>query len=753
MLMRSPYIHTEVPGINVSVVADNGIAVTGYTNDPQALAPMDLAIFTIRLARKLGVRDPVRYREHLLPYAAENDNLVFDAPLSTLVTGRRIRFLRGWKQYASCVKCFNGLGLLGEHVLKELRRLQKAPAAERRTETLSFLRSRKLRGSDGVPRAVFADGDLARLADADLDVVDLEAVAIWKMYESRPIVCSTSSNMGISLHEALRFMQSTRISVGGQNPTILNDDEGCLIIWCPDEQADFMNPEKTEHLRALETEQPPLTVLHTYINRKQRDPGALKDALDTGGYFFPTNPQSKDEMQNLLANSLSDMAKERRCTTDELLGDPKVQYTLESLGCSVEPGRVVVRCGVEGGLFGLMAGYLLMVEETLPRNDTRAISTWNQASIGAALAAAVLADVELRRIETLDPQVRADLKECCPATFDALSTMRLGKDVPTRIHGVFDLANLQSLAQLLGVVVERHLSGRGTAFVGLGSSSYANGNRCYEILKDSFMNRGPFLGKDTFHPATHTLNPVAQALVYADDLHRAATHPGFRALDGDQRLQWVMQHVHKPEPAGAAAMAGYLLARLDDGTLSIAEIAAALRLAGFDAALFLRFAGFNKNVQGTNWFLQEATEEGPYMESLAQVFLQLLDYDLDTLLELAHRERLYSRLNYRLRPLDADDFERLNPAVNIYLTGDNTRQPRPKFVQSLLISYERHSERLIDLLATDQRARARRETDTIGTVKLMFGRVNGALTWLQERCESAQRSVLASQIARQVGRN
>ena len=178
----------------------------------------------------------------------------------------------------------------------------------------------------------------------------------------------------------------------------------------------------------------------------------------------------------------------------------------------------------------------------------------------------------------------------------ALGERRLGLDVDTQIHGVFDLANLQSLGQLLGVVVERHLSGRGTAFVGLGSSSYSNGNRCYEILRDSFTQGGPFRGRDGFHPATHTLNPVAQALVYADDLRRASRHPRFASLASEARLTWLMQHARKPEPAGAAAMAGYLLTRLDAGTLSLAEVAATLRLSGFDASRFLEFAGFSQSL-------------------------------------------------------------------------------------------------------------------------------------------------------------
>jgi hypothetical protein len=151
------------------------------------------------------------------------------------------------------------------------------------------------------------------------------------------------------------------------------------------------------------------------------------------------------------------------------------------------------------------------------------------------------------------------------------------------------------------------------------------------ILKQSLLCNGPFMGKATFHPATHTLNPVAQALIFADDMHRAASQPAFAGMSTEERVRYIMQHAKKPEPAGAAAMAGYLLARLDERTLSVVELAAVLRLAGFDAALFLEFAGFNKDVQGTNWFLQEASEEGPSMETLAKQFLQLLDRDLPDL--------------------------------------------------------------------------------------------------------------------------
>jgi len=752
-MTKSYYLHTIVPGLDDSADAERGFVVLGKTPDPECLQPMDLAIFTVRLARILGVKPRVAHDAAALPYDEAHDNLTFDAPLASLVAGRRIRFLRGWKDYGSCVKCFNGIGLLGEHILKELRRLQNTHQSMVKRDAIAYLRSRRTKSGDG-HCPVFTDADLASLTDADIAAVDLVALAIWKAYASRPIVCSTSSNMGISLHEALRFMQSATISTAGKEFTILNDDEGWLIVWCPDEQADFMNAEKTEHLRSLETEQPPLTVLHTYINRKQRDPGALKDALDAGGYFFPTNPQSADELQNLLANSLADVSRERRCSTVQLLADEKVRYTLRSLGCSVEDGRVVVSGGVEGGLFGLMAGYLVMLDETLPRGDTAAISTWNQASIGAALAAAVLADIQLRDPASLDDSIRADLKRHFPGIASFLGRHKLGKDVPTRIHGVFDLANLQSLAQLLGVVVERHLSGRGTAYVGLGSSSYANGNRCYGILKQSVLSNGPFMGKETFHPATHTLNPIAQALIYAEDLHRAASQPSFAAMSAEEQVQFLTRHVKKPEPAGAAAMAGYLLSRLDARTLSVVEVAAVLRLAGFDAATFLEFAGFNKDVQGTNWFLQEATEEGPLMEILAKQFLRLLDRPVNQLLDLARLERAHSRLNYRLRPLDPAAFELLNPAVNIYLTGDNTRQPKARLVQSILERYTATQHQLIQLVVEDQLERNKSQrTDFITVVNVTFSNAIAALKWLQRKLEGASQAILSSRIASMAQKN
>jgi long-chain acyl-CoA synthetase len=649
-----------------------------------------VALSTIRLARRLGVAPTRAFDPELLPYADDHDNTVFDAPLTSALLGSRVRFMRGWKQYQSCVKGYNGLGLIAELVLADLDAQTRWDAAAALAERRAFVASR--RDATGAP--VFGPGEVEALSAEALGAVDAQDLAVWRVCATRTIVCSTSSNMGISLHEILRAMQAAQVTVAGRTLPLLGLDEGRLIIWCPDEEADFMNPEKTAFLRAIEAESPPLTTLHTYINRRQRDPGALQDALTLGGYFFPTNPQSADELQNLLANALRTLAATRGVPETALMDVPEVRRMLTTLGCRIEAERVVVTRGVESGLYGLMAAYLLMLEETLPLDGVTAISTWNQASIGAALAGAVLADEALRDVERLPPGVRRLLAEVLPATARWLGRHRLGQTIATRIHGVFDIANLQSLAQLLGVTVEKHLSGRGIAYVGLGSSSYANGNRCFEILKRSQGRGGPFGGKATFHPTTHTVNPVAQALVLAEDLYRLWVRRHAAGATAAEIVAEARLRVRKPEPAGAAALSGYLLARLDGGSLSVAELAWSLRLSGFDAARFLWLCGYSPDAQGAGWFVQEASEEGELMEGLAEALLNCLELPIEELETLAAEERAHSRANYRRAPLDPPPFEALEPVVNLYLTGDNTAQPDEALLAALVAEFELRAQDL-----------------------------------------------------------
>lgn len=682
--MTQTYFHSEIPELSTGF-QDDSFIILNHSQKKSKFDPMDVALCTMRIAIRLGIKLPTEnIIENQLCYDSSHDNLVYDAPFLTFLTGSRMKFLRGWQQYESCIKGFNALGLMAEQILAVTDYLNKLNLNQLNEIKIKFLSSRI--DNDIFPdqiRKIFTENEVKSISNEDLLLITIFDLAIWLAFADKTIVCSTSSNMGISLHEALRFMQRTKIELKGKSFSLLNYSEGYLIIWCPDENADFMNKEKTTILRKIEAEKPKLTELHTYINRKQRDPGALMDALNLGGYFFPTNPQSKDEIHNLLFSSLYELSARRGVSLLKLLEDEKIKYSLDSLGCTFRENSVVVSYGVEGGMYGLMLPYIILFEEILKYDDIKAVSTWNQASIGAALAAAVMADEVMRDADKMPENTRSELNSLFPCIGKFIDYKHLGKDIKTSIHGVFDIANLQSLAQLLGVVVERHLSGRGTAFVGLGSSSYANGNRCYEILKNSFLQNGAFQGKSTFHPVTHTINYISQCLIVIEDLNRLISQRIFIDANEEQKLALIRKHVKKTEPAGAAALSGYLLARLDSGTLSIIEIVYTLKLGGFDKELFLQFIDFLINENGANRFLQEAQEEGPYMGEMAQNLLLLLDWKLEDLQKKQRVERIYSGMEYHLHPLDSELFESLNPVSVIYLTGDNTGQPDIQFIKRL----------------------------------------------------------------------
>ena len=154
--------------------------------------------------------------------------------------------------------------------------------------------------------------------------------------------------------------------------------------------------------------------LRTYINRQQKIL-STEDALSTGGYFFPTNPQSPEEVQNLLFVG-KELAFQRGCQINDLLEDPKVNDLLDSLESEIVDNTVIVTRGVEGGIGGLMIPYFIMVEEHLRNNQSKDIklpSTWNQASIGAALAATVIADNILRDQSKINSSNRVNPQKFC----------------------------------------------------------------------------------------------------------------------------------------------------------------------------------------------------------------------------------------------------------------------------------------------------------------------------------------------------
>lgn len=729
------YLHHEIPELSVGFLDKEKIHVgAGGATDPARA--MDIALATMKLARRLGITSAHDATGEGLPYAEQSDALLFTAPLTSALVNKKFAYLRGWRQFDSCVKGFNSLGLMAEHVVSELTRFRRLGMRRVNELKLEFLRSRQ----DREDRPVFGARDLEGLDASEFLEIDNFDLAVWRCFGRRTIVCSTSSNMGISTHQALRLMQSQQLGFRGKRFTLLDRTEGSLVIWCPDERADFMNAEKTALLRALEQDQPQITRLRTYINRQQRDPGALKDALVAGGFFFPTNPQSKEEMQQLLFVALNQLAQERNVDVEGVLEDPNVRVTLDTLNCETDAGKVIVHEGVEGGIHGLMVPYVILLDECIGRNLGKSVAVWNQASIGAALAGAVLADRILRDPDVLPDNVRGELNSLFPALSRFLDSYRLGRDLKTEIHGVFDVANLQSLAQLLGVVVEHHLSGRGTAYVGLGSSSYSNGNRCYEILAESIASRGAFRGKPAFHPATHTLNPFAQAVIFGEDLFRFLRQREVRAPIDAATLGDCQAHVRKPEPAGAAALAGYFLARFDTGTLSVVELACMLRLAGFSQETFLEFAGYAAAGRGARTFLQHAQDEGVRMATFARQMLLLLDWSLKDLERTAAVEKRKSKVGYWESPLDDATFEYLNGETCVYLTGDNTGQPSSALVKSLAESCLRHQDAIARFLTESaQVIPEQAATSPAATVTLLLYRLAKRVSAFGERFETMSR--------------
>jgi hypothetical protein len=750
--MKVHYTHTDIPEISSDFLKEGDVIVKDYQGRPLSEI-VEIAVLSMRLARLIGIPTSRANDSHNLPYDPDSHGILFQAQIASTLLGQRIHFLRGWWQFESCIKGFNALGLMAEQVLRILRQLNNAPLDEVVKIKRSFLRSRKVSGSP--LKSIFSDAEVDSFAEEELAKIGLFELATHLAFAHRTIVCSTSSNMGISLHDALRYMQKTTLHFGSRSFALLNFDEGQLIIWCPAEDADFMNPEKYSFLRELAAQKPALTSLRTYINRQQRDPGALKDALLCGGYFFPTNPQSKGELQNLLFVALSQLAAEKSVAISQLTRDPQVQETFESLHVESIQGKVYITEGIEGGIAGLMVPYFLMIDEILGGAPPGGLSTWNQASIGAALAAAVLADHVLRNPDELSEQTRSDMNSQFPNISRFMDHRQFGQDLRNSIHGVFDIANLQSLAQLLGVVVEKHVSGRATAYVGLGSSSYSNGNRCYEILKKSIESDGPFKGKKHFHPATHAINPLAQAIIYGEEVYRCWTHPACENLsNSDAQRDFVRSHVRKPEPAGAAALAGYILARLDAGTLSLLEIAYGLRLLGFTKNVFLSFLNFPANELGMNAFLQSCYEEGVYMGDLLKNVLLCIDWPIEDLEQKAMKERIYSQLKYVLAPLDPLSIENSDPLVTIYLTGDNTHQPADDLLAEIIRRQRTHKVLLKDYSEIDsqQRTRSRPVNTTIRVTNRLWSGLSARLKLLEQGVDRLGQRTVNRIVSRQINR-
>ena len=112
--------------------------------------------------------------------------------MTTALTNKKCFFCAGWKQFESCVKGFNTLGLITYQVQKVSNKIDNYSDKKLKSLKLQFLSTRKdLRGKN-----IFASNDLECLSDNVLSAIDNLDLAVWLAFCDRTIYCSTSSNMG-----------------------------------------------------------------------------------------------------------------------------------------------------------------------------------------------------------------------------------------------------------------------------------------------------------------------------------------------------------------------------------------------------------------------------------------------------------------------------------------------------------------------------------------------------------------------------
>ena len=173
------------------------------------------------------------------------------------------------------------------------------------------------------------------------------------------------------------------------------------------------------------------------------------------------------------------------------------------------------------------------------------------------------------------------------------------------------------------------------------------------------------------------MNFIAQAIIYGEGI--ALKKQGHKHADNE---------FDKPEPAGAAALAGFLLLLLDNQLLSIFEIAQLLQKLGFTEEIFLKFCNFSPNQEGKSSFIQLAFEEGPCMGNFSSNLLDLLSLDPVSLSSQTVTEST-SSLDNRKKFQHLSKLGLSSKFINyIYSTGNNTEQPTHDLEQKLSLQIQ-----------------------------------------------------------------
>ncbi|MBO1351176.1 MAG: hypothetical protein EBE86_029165 [Hormoscilla sp. GUM202] len=488
-----------------------------------------------------------------------------------------------------------------------------------------------------------------RLTDEILQAVKPIHLALWEAFASKPIVCATSGNFGIAWYEVLAKMQSQPVKIADKKIYILNQDEGELLIWCPRRGSDIMRNEKDDILQDKINSSSLKCHLCRYENRKERDVKAICQVLENSGYFFPTNPQSEENMKALLV----EISQENRNLLEKA----------SRLGLKL-------KSSIRGGMYGAMIPYLYFLNEFVQEEclfdiegSTKA-SVYNPTSLGGTLAGFVEADMSLHQadiLSTLDPEELSVLERELPALKQYLDLHNGSLDFQTLIYAVPDNHTRPGIAGAFKVT-SPHIPGDGKKFMGLGSSGFPYNSLPQEVIMRSVNNNGSFKGETHVCPTTHTMGYIAAALTFASE------------------IQQYGKAAKLPELAGSFAVAGLLQAWVDKDIISAKEVAWILKRSGIGLE---EFTALNpEDYQTETDFLLRAKSEGEGMGSFAERFVSYLAQDFQTL---ANEVRQYRA---SCEPRECSRY----PLIVAHRTGDYCLQPSEELMARIMLQARKYED-------------------------------------------------------------
>lgn len=608
-----------------------------------AFYPLKTALLSLKIARMLGLGIEACDRSS----SRTPQTLLAPALLLSELFEQRVAILEGWSDFQNSVKAFQVLGLIADTVqpyfyLLEALKTQAQQGDFKASQQLSqrqqqFLSSRQT--SDKLP--VFPDSPT--LEDRG-ETLDLLQVALWEALHDRPIVCTTSSNFGLALHEILYRLQTRQFSWGDRQFSILNTEEVNLTIWCPKRGSAIMRDEKDDILQQQLAKHPIHCQLRRYESRKERDGNAIAQVLEQSGLFFPTTPQSPERLTQLIHRTLRDNPHLKATVSPQVVRD--------------------LQKPIQGGIFGAIVPYLFLIEAVLdgdrlqgvtPENSPSVLlSLYNPTSIGATLAGFIEGDRILHTqsvLAALNPLENAIFQQEFSQIVQTLKAFPNGFPWSVEVHAVPDHHTRPGIAGAFDLEMP-HIPGDGQKFMGLGSNGFPKNTVLKNIVAQSVTQGGAFAGKSHIHPTTHTMGYIAAALVFANDLQQR-------------------EAAQLPELAGSFAVAGILQQAIEERRLSIEEVAWVLRRGGIGLPEFLALN--SEDYDTADEFLQRAKCEGTVMATLADSFIGSLTAEISVL-----GDRV-TQIRQQRSPSGCFRW----PLVVAHRTGDYCRQPSSRLVQQI----------------------------------------------------------------------